>query len=75
MIRRTLIAATLATLVTASSALAQANAPVRTLVPSTTTGGTAVTIAERKTDPCADRNCASKPPRRDSHASAAPLGW
>ena len=75
MIRRTLIAATLVTLATVSSALAQAGGPVRTLVPLATHAGTTVTIAERKTDPCVDRNCSSKPTRRDSHVSAAPLGW
>jgi hypothetical protein len=72
MIRVTLIAiAALATIATASSALAQAGAPVRTLNPSATA---AVLIAERKAAPCADKSCASKPLKR-GYVAAAPLGW
>ena len=74
MIRRTLIAATLATLVTVSTALAQAGGPVRPLIPLATSGAS-VTIAERKADPCVGRSCSNKPARRDTHASVAPLGW
>jgi hypothetical protein len=75
MIRITLIAvAALATIATASSALAQVGAPVRTLNPSATADASTVLIAERKTAPCADRSCASKPLKR-SYVAAAPLGW
>jgi hypothetical protein len=74
MIRITLIAAALATVATASSALAQAGAPVRTLNPSATADASTVLIAERKTAPCADKSCASKPLKR-GYVAAAPLGW
>ena len=75
MIRITLIAAAaLATIATASAALAQAGAPVRTLNPSATAEASAVPIAERKAAPCADKSCASKPLKR-GYVSAAPLGW
>jgi hypothetical protein len=74
MIRITLIAvAALATIATASPALAQAAAPVRTLVPSATAPGENVTI-ERKAAPCADKSCSAKPVKR-AYAGAAPLGW
>jgi hypothetical protein len=74
MIRITLIAAAaLATIATASSALAQAGAPVRTLSPSAATEAATV-IAERKAVPCADKSCASKPLKR-GYVAAAPLGW
>ena len=75
MIRITLIAvAALATIATASPALAQAGAPVRTLNPSATVDASTVLIAERKAAPCADKGCASKPLKR-GYAGAAPLGW
>jgi hypothetical protein len=74
MIRITLIAAAaLATIATASSALAQAGAPVRSLNPAAAAEAATV-IAERKTAPCADRNCASKPLKR-GYVAPAPLGW
>ena len=75
MIRITLFAvAALATIATASSALAQAGAPVRTLNPSTTVQASTVVIAERKAAPCADKSCASKPLKR-GYVAAAPFGW
>jgi hypothetical protein len=75
MIRITLIAAAaLATIATVSPALAQASAPVRTLVPSATVQGETVKVAERKAAHCADKSCASKPLKR-AYAGAAPLGW
>jgi hypothetical protein len=75
MIRITLIAAAaLATIAAASSALAQAGAPVRTLNPSATADASTVLIADRKTAPCADKSCASKPLKR-GYVAAAPLGW
>ena len=75
MIRITLIAAAaLVTIATASSAWAQAGAPVRTLNPSAAAEASAVVIAERKAAPCADKSCASKPLKR-GYAGAAPLGW
>ena len=75
MIRITLIAvATLATIATASPALAQAGAPVRTLNPSATAEASTVLIAERKAAPCADKSCVSKPLKR-GYVGAAPLGW
>ena len=75
MIRITLIAAAvLATIATASSALAQAGAPVRTLNPSATADASTVVIAERKAVPCADKSCAGKPLKR-GYVAAAPLGW
>ncbi len=76
MIRIALIAAaTLATIVTASPALAQAGAPVRTLGSPDAVAGATVTIAERKAAPCADRGCAGKPLKRSGYVAAAPLGW
>ena len=75
MIRITLIAAAvLATIATASSALAQAGAPVRTLNPYAAADASTISTAERKTAPCADESCASKPLKR-GYVSAAPLGW
>jgi hypothetical protein len=75
MIRITLIAAaTLATIATASSALAQASAPVRTLNPSATADASSVLIAEHKVAPCADKSCAGKPLKR-GYVGPAPLGW
>jgi hypothetical protein len=75
MIRITLTAAAvLATIATASSALAQAGAPVRTLNPSATAEASTALIAERKAAPCADKSCVSKPLKR-GYVGAAPLGW
>ena len=75
MVRIPLIAAAaLVTIATASSAFAQAGAPVRTLNPSATTDGSAIVIAERKAAPCADKSCAAKPLKR-AYVGAAPLGW
>ena len=75
MIRITLIAfAALVTIATASSALAQTGAPVRTLNPSATAEASTVLIAVRKAAPCADKSCASKPLKR-AYVGAAPLGW
>ena len=75
MIRITLIAAAaLATIATASSALAQASAPVRTLNPSATAEASAVPVAERKAAPCTDKSCTAKPLKR-AYVGAAPLGW
>ena len=75
MIRITLIAAaTLAAIATASSALAQANAPVRTLNPSATAEAATVAIAEHRAAPCADKSCASKPLKR-GYVAPPPLGW
>jgi hypothetical protein len=75
MIRITLIAvAAFATIATASSALAQTGAPVRTLNPSATAEVSTVVIAERKAAPCADKSCASKPLKR-GYVGPAPLGW
>jgi hypothetical protein len=75
MIRITLMAAaTLATIATASSALAQANAPVRTLNPSATADASTISISERKAAPCADKSCASKPLKR-GYVGPPPLGW
>ena len=74
MIRISLIAAaTLATIATASSALAQAGAPVRTLNPSATANASTVSI-ERKATSCADKSCAGKPLKR-GYVGTAPLGW
>jgi hypothetical protein len=74
MVRISLIAAAvLVTIASASSAFAQAGAPVRTLNPSVTAGST-VAIAERKAAPCADKSCAVKPIKR-AYVGAAPLGW
>ena len=75
MVRITLIVvAALATIAIASSALAQAGAPVRTLNPSATADGSTVQIAERKAASCADKSCAAKPLKR-AYVGAAPLGW
>jgi hypothetical protein len=75
MIRITLIAAAaLATIATASSALAQAGAPVRTLNPSATAEASTISTSERKAAPCADKSCAGKPLKR-GYVGAAPLGW
>ena len=75
MVRISLIAAAaLVTIATASSAFAQAGAPVRTLNPSATADGSIVAIAERKTAPCADKSCTAKPLKR-AYVGAAPLGW
>ena len=75
MVRISLIAvAALVTIATASSALAQASAPVRTLNPSATADASTISIAERKAAPCADKSCASKPLKR-AYVGAAPLGW
>ena len=75
MIRITLIAAvTLASIATASSAWAQASAPVRTLNPSATADTSTISIAEHKAAPCADKSCVSKPLKR-GYVAAAPLGW
>jgi hypothetical protein len=75
MVRISLIAAaTLATIATASSAFAQATAPVRTLNPSATADASTISISERKATPCADKSCAGKPLKR-GYVAAAPLGW
>ena len=75
MVRISLIAAAaLVTIATASSALAQAGAPVRTLNPSATADGSTVLIAERKAAPCTDKSCTGKPLKR-GYVGAAPLGW
>jgi hypothetical protein len=75
MVRISLIAvAALATIATASSALAQAGAPVRTLNPSATADASTISVSERKAVPCADKSCASKPLKR-GYVAAAPLGW
>jgi hypothetical protein len=75
MVRITLIAvAALATIATVSPALAQAGAPVRTLIPSVTAQGETAKIADRKAAPCADKSCPSKPLKR-AYAGTAPLGW
>jgi hypothetical protein len=75
MVRISLIAAAaLVTIATASSALAQAGAPVRTLNPSATSDGSTVLIAERKAAPCTDKSCTGKPLKR-AYIGAAPLGW
>ena len=75
MVRISLIAAvTLATIVTASSAYAQAGAPVRTLNPSATADASTISISERKAVACADKSCAGKPLKR-GYVAAAPLGW
>jgi hypothetical protein len=75
MVRISLIAAAaLVTIASASSALAQASAPVRTLNPSAMTNGSTVQIAERKAASCADKSCAAKPLKR-AYVGAAPLGW
>ncbi len=54
--------------------MAQAVAPVRTLNPSATAGGSTVAIAERKAAPCSENSRTGKPIKR-SYAGAAPLGW
>ena len=75
MIRITLMAAAaLVTIATASSALAQASAPVRTLNPSATAGASTISVAEHKAAPGADKSCVSKPLKR-GYVAAAPLGW
>jgi hypothetical protein len=75
MIRITLMAAaTLATIATAGSALAQAGAPVRTLNPSATAEAATVLIAEHKAAPCSDKSCGSKPLKR-GYVGPPPLGW
>ena len=75
MVRISLIAAvTLATIATASSALAQAGAPVRTLNPSATADTSTISISERKAVLCADKSCTGKPLKR-GYVAAAPLGW
>ena len=76
MIRITLVAAAaLATIATASPAMAQAGAPVRTLEQPATASGVTAANAERKAAPCGDKSCASKLLKRDHYVAAAPLGW
>jgi hypothetical protein len=75
MVRISLIAAAaLVTIATASSAWAQASAPVRTLNPSVAADTSTIAISERKAAPCADKSCAAKPLKR-AYVGAAPLGW
>jgi hypothetical protein len=75
MVRISLIAAAaLVTFATASSAWAQASAPVRTPNPSVTEDTSTIEISERKAAPCADKSCAAKPLKR-AYVGAAPLGW
>jgi hypothetical protein len=72
MIRITLIAvAALATIATASPALAQTGAPVRTLNPSTSAEAPIV-IAERKA--ASSASSVAKPAKR-GYVAPAPLGW
>jgi hypothetical protein len=75
MIRTMLVAAAaLAAVVVACPATAQTGAPVRAPVPSESTSGSTVLIAERKAPPCADKPCATKP-FKGGYVGAAPLGW
>jgi hypothetical protein len=69
-----LAAATLTAIAVASPAMAQAGAPVRTLNPSESSGGSPVLIAERKAQPCVDKDCVAKPAKR-GWVGAASLGW